>query len=87
MALVTKQQMWLAMPEPEYPLEARQKRLTGRGLFNLKIRPKTYTVSTVTVVESTGHKLLDDAAIKAFLRWRGRPSSLMSRIDHVHNDI
>ena len=82
-ALVTKQQMWVAMPEPGYPLEARKNRLTGRGLFSLKIRPATYTVSKVTVLESTGHKLLDDAAIRALSRWRGRLNSLMSRVDHV----
>src|SRR5438045_466965 len=63
--LVTMEQMWIATPRPDYPVEALQKHLTGRGVFSLKIRPKTYTVSTVTVVQSTGHKILDDAAIQA----------------------
>ena len=81
---VTRDQMWIASPEPRYPTEAFKRRLTGRGLFNLKIRPRTYTVSQVTVLQSTGHKVLDAAAIEALSRWRGRPSGMMSRVDHVH---
>jgi TonB family protein len=81
---VTREQMWIASPEPNYPAEALKQHLTGRGVFNLKIRPKTYTVSEVAVVKSTGYKILDDAAIKALSRWCGRPSELMSRTDHVH---
>jgi TonB family protein len=41
-------------------------------------------VAKVTVLQSTGHKILDDAPIQALSRWRGRPSELMSRTDHVH---
>jgi protein TonB len=81
---VTMEQMWVATPQPKYPAEALKQHLTGRGVFSLKIHSKTYTVSSVTVVQSTGHKILDDAAIKALSRWRGRPSELMSRTDHVH---
>ena len=80
---VTRDQMWIASPEPKYPTEAFKRRLTGRGLFYLKIRPKTYTVSQVTVLQSTGHKVLDAAAIEALSRWRGRPGELMSHVDHV----
>jgi TonB family protein len=80
---VTRDQMWIASPEPKYPTEGFKHRLTDRGLFNLKIRPKKYTVSQVTVLQSTGHQDLDAAAIEALSRWRGRSSELMSRVDHV----
>ena len=80
---MTRDQMWIASPEPKYPTEGFKHRLTDRGLFNLKIRPKKYTVSQVTVLQSTGHQDLDAAAIEALSRWRGRPSELMSRVDHV----
>lgn len=80
---MTRDQMWIASPEPKYPTEAFKHRLTGRGLFYLKIRPNTYTVSQVTVLQSTGHKVLDAAAIEALSRWRGRSGGLMSRVDHV----
>jgi protein TonB len=83
-AYVTLTQMWISAPAPEYPPEALKRHLTGHGVFNLKIGPKNYTVSQVTVLQSTGHKILDDAAIQALSRWRGRPSELMSRTDHVH---
>src|ERR1700730_16770386 len=81
---VTMEQMWIAAPQPEYPGEALKKHLTGRGVFSLKIRPQTCTVTSVSVVQSTGHKILDDAAIKALSRWRGRSNDLMRRTDHVH---
>src|SRR5947207_10329273 len=76
---VRMEQMWLAAPQPKYPAEALNKHLTGRGVFNLKIRPQTYTVTSVSVVQSTGHKILDDAAIKALSRWRGRSNDFMRR--------
>jgi TonB family protein len=75
--------MWIATPQPEYPAEALKHHLSGRRVFILKIRPKTYTVSNITVVVSTGHKILDYAAINALLRWRGRPGSFMARVDRV----
>jgi TonB family protein len=81
---VTMEQMWVAAPQPEYPAEALKRHISGTGVFNLKIQPTTYKVTQVTVVRSTGHKILDDAATKALSRWRGRPGELMSQIDHVH---
>jgi outer membrane biosynthesis protein TonB len=62
------EQMWIASPSPEYPAEVLKRRLTGRGVFNLKIRPRNFTVSQITVVKSTGHKILDDAAIRGLSR-------------------
>src|SRR3954468_13092432 len=63
----------LSMPYPTYPLEARTKRITGRGKCELVIDLPTGVVTRVFVIESTGSKLLDEAPAKAFLRWRVRP--------------
>ena len=62
-------------PRPEYPLIARQKHLTGRGLFVIHIRPDG-KVKGVTIIKSTGHAELDQAAIKSFQGWRFRPHSV-----------
>jgi TonB family protein len=54
---------------PEYPIEARRLRLTGAGVFAMHVRPDG-TVSSVEVLKSTGHAILDQAAIAAFRQWR-----------------
>ena len=65
----------LAMP-PTYPEEARAQRITGRGLYDVFIDPPTGVVTRVTVTQSTGSKILDGAAVNAFLRWCARPGKL-----------
>jgi TonB family protein len=59
----------LYAPRPNYPLYARQYHWTGEGLFACHIRPDG-TVASVDVLRSTGHAMLDRAAIKALRQWR-----------------
>ena len=61
---------------PEYPLEARRQHETGSGVVIIHIDRPTGHVTSVTVHKSTGYKLLDDAAIKAFTQWRFRPGAV-----------
>ena len=60
---------------PDYPYPARDQHLEGSGLYRLNIKPDG-TVSSVTVLKSTGHMLLDQAAIHAFRQWRFKPGVL-----------
>ena len=60
---------------PDYPYAARDRRLEGSGLYRLNIKPDG-TVSSVTVLKSTGHILLDQAAIRAYRQWRFRPGAV-----------
>jgi TonB family protein len=62
---------------PDYPYAARDRHLEGSGLYRLNIKPDG-TVSSVTVLKSTGHSLLDQAAIHAYRQWRFRPGALRS---------
>ena len=80
---VTREQMWIASPDPTYPPGALQKGVSGRGLFYLKIHPQQRTVMRVTILKSTGSKLLDDAAVQALSQWRLRRGGLADRVDHV----
>jgi TonB family protein len=59
---------------PTYPFEARLNDLDGEGLYRLEIDRETGRVSSVIVLKSTTHKILDDAAIKAFRKWRFQPN-------------
>lgn len=59
-------------PRPNYPLYARQYHQTGEGIFLCHIRSDG-TVASVEVRRSTGHGMLDRAAIKALRQWRFQP--------------
>ena len=47
--------------------------MEGAGVFRLDLDPQTGTVTKVTAIETTGHRVLDDAAIQAFRKWRFAP--------------
>jgi periplasmic protein TonB len=65
----------LQQPSPKYPLAARREHLNGTGLFFLEIDTVSGAVTHVTVWKSTGHKILDEAAVSAFQQWRFAPHS------------
>src|SRR5256885_1537435 len=66
----------LSNPKPEYPLEARARRITGEGIFDLEISLTTGRVTSVKIVRSTGSAILDRAAIRALKNWRFRPDTV-----------
>jgi periplasmic protein TonB len=80
----------LSGPHPEYPYEARMKRMTGIGLFELRI-DKAGTVKGIVITKSTGHQLLDQAAMRGFIQWRFKPGAFRKTYQPVaftlsHND-
>jgi TonB family protein len=58
---------------PEYPRSAANYALRGKGLFLLKVNPKTGEVDEVKVLKSTGHVFLNELSAKAFLQWKFQP--------------
>jgi TonB family protein len=60
-------------PRPEYPFQARARRLTGTGVAVLKLDQRTGLVTDSYMATSTGHKILDHATLTAFRRWRFKP--------------
>jgi TonB family protein len=63
-------------PTLDYPIEARRLYLEGEGFFKLSINEKTGTVASVQILKSTGHKILDDAAIRGLKNWRTKPGTM-----------
>jgi TonB family protein len=61
---------------PEYPREARDKGLTGKGVAIMKVDPATGQITSVSMVKSTGHDVLDNAVLRALRQWRYRPRGI-----------
>jgi TonB family protein len=58
-------------PLPDYPKLARAHHMQGNGMYLLHVRTDG-AVERVDVVESTGHRELDDACVAAYRQWRFR---------------
>lgn len=62
-------------PEPVYPPRARRLGLEGLVLLEVKVNPQGRAVE-VTIKESSGHDILDQAALKAVRDWEFEPTRL-----------
>jgi periplasmic protein TonB len=60
-------------PKPDYPMAARTRGLQGRVVLRIDISA-TGIPATVSVVTSSGHAILDRAAIATVQSWRFRPA-------------
>lgn len=65
----------ISAPRPEYPYEARTRHITGAGVAVITIDPSSGTVTDVSMAQSTGSSILDNAVVSAFRRWRFKPGS------------
>ena len=62
----------ISMPKPDYPLEARRRHLTGRGIYQLTISDNTGEVLSVEIITSAGYPILDRSAVKTLKVWKFR---------------
>jgi periplasmic protein TonB len=70
----TKPARAISNPNPAYPPEAVQQRLEGRVILSVTIAASG-EVSKVKVTESSGHEVLDQAALDAVCQWRFSPAT------------
>jgi TonB family protein len=66
----------LSAPRLEYPYEARRQKITGSGVVVITVDPVSGSVTNVVMEASTGHPVLDNAAITGFLKWRFKPGTV-----------
>lgn len=64
---------YLHNPRPTYPRQARQQRMQGRVLLEVRVSEEGVPL-TVALRSSSGFTLLDQAASEAVLRWRFIPA-------------
>jgi TonB family protein len=67
----------IASPGPPYPEEAQKAKLTGSGLYELRIN-KAGAITGVVIVKSSGSAVLDNAAKATFRKWRFKPGIFTS---------
>jgi protein TonB len=60
-------------PPPDYPPVARRRGLEGRTVLRVEVRPDG-KAGRVSLRRSSGHGLLDDAALGAVSKWTFRPA-------------
>ena len=66
----------LSAPRPEYPYEARRQKITGSGIVAMSVDPVSGNVTDVSMWQSTGSPVLDNATVAAFRRWRFKPGAV-----------
>ena len=62
-------------PRPQYPYEARSRKIMGSGVIVMHVDPASGNVTDATVSKSIGSPILDNAAVSAFRQWRFRPGT------------
>lgn len=65
-------------PMPRYPRIARSRGYQGRTILEIFVLPDG-TVDHVRIKQSSGHDILDRAALEAVKRWRFRPAKRNGR--------
>jgi len=63
---------------PPYPVDAIRLRLEGVVMLQLRITAAG-NVEDVQLIQSSGHRVLDEAAIKAVAQWKGEPAKRWGR--------
>ncbi|MFO1512159.1 MAG: energy transducer TonB [Verrucomicrobiota bacterium] len=66
---------YLKNPEPPYPLSARRRQQQGLVLLEVKVSARGEALE-VSVKESSGHAILDEAAVNAVREWEFAPARL-----------
>jgi len=77
---VEGEQRWrvaISHPTPKYPTEARRKHITGKGLYHLHVSYDTGEVTSVEILTSAGHRILDDSAVTTLKQWKFKPHTVI----------
>jgi len=65
---------WRSAPHPTYPYEARRTHATGSGKFVISFDDGG-NATDVSIVQSTGNKILDSTTVSTFMRWKCNPGT------------
>jgi len=68
----------LETPFAEYPADAMRRGIVGTGIYELRIDPKTGRVKGIVVIAAAGNPMLDQASMRALLKWRFKPGTVVT---------
>jgi outer membrane biosynthesis protein TonB len=71
-----QRQLLLVAPKPDYPYEARSRRMTGSGVFDLVFDYETGNLREVHVVKNIEDHTLNGYAIGALKLWKAKKRSI-----------
>lgn len=63
-------------PLPDYPYQAKQAHVAGSGICSLVVDTSNGRVTSATMAQSTGSKVLDKVTTDTFRRWRFKPGTI-----------
>jgi periplasmic protein TonB len=63
-------------PRPQYPYEARSRRIMGSGVCVADVDSASGNVTSAAMAQSIGNPILDNAAVSAFKQWRFKPGTV-----------
>jgi periplasmic protein TonB len=66
---------YLRNPPPLYPAEAKRNRQQGVALFRVTVSTAGQAES-VTLIKSSGHRILDNSALDAVRKWKFHPATI-----------
>jgi TonB family protein len=63
-------------PRPDYPEEARSRRIAGSGVCVVSVDPYTGSVTNASMAQSTGNQLLDKSVLRTLRTWKFKPGTV-----------
>src|SRR5262249_52377162 len=63
-------------PRPEYPQEARSRRIEGSGVCVVTVDPASGSVTNASMAQSTGSPLLDKSVLITVRTWKFKPGAV-----------
>ena len=76
MSISTAKALATYAPRPQYPYQARSRRITGTGVCVVEVDAGSGSVTRASMALSSGKPVLDKAALSAFRQWRFKPGSV-----------
>jgi TonB family protein len=76
LSLSAAQAMAVSAPLPQYPYQAKHANITGTGVCVMLVDTASGNVTSATMTQSTGNRVLDKVTIDTFRRWRFKPGSV-----------
>jgi len=76
MSISSAKALAVSAPRPQYPYEARSRKITGSGVCVVTVDTGSGSVTDATMAQSIGSPILDNAALTAFRQWRFRPGTV-----------